>query len=78
MKKAIIIGAGPVGLATAYELLKKTDIKLLILEEINCIVGISKKRNRNGNRMYLGGEPEKEDKSVIWNVNMEEEYHEEA
>lgn len=55
MKTAIIIGAGPAGLTAAYELLKKTDIKPIILEETHCIGGISKTLNHNGNRMDLGG-----------------------
>jgi hypothetical protein len=33
MRKAIIIGADPAGLTTAYELLQKTDIQPLILEK---------------------------------------------
>jgi len=32
MKKAVIIGAGPSGLAAAYELLKRNDMEVIILE----------------------------------------------
>lgn len=55
MKKAIIIGAGPAGLTAAYELLKKTDIKPIILEETPYIGGISRTAEYHGNRMDLGG-----------------------
>lgn len=55
MKKAIIIGAGPAGLTAAYEMLKNTDIKPVILEESEFIGGISRTANYNGNRMDLGG-----------------------
>ncbi len=48
-KTAIIIGAGPAGLTAAYELIKKTDIKPIIIEQTNDIGGISKTVNHNGN-----------------------------
>ena len=54
-KTAIIIGAGPAGLTAAYELLKTTDIKPLILEESEFIGGISRTAQYNGNRMDIGG-----------------------
>ena len=56
-KKAIIIGAGPAGLTAAYELLKRTDIKPIILEKSGDIGGISKTVNYKGNRIDLGGAP---------------------
>ena len=52
-KKAIIIGAGPAGLTAAYELLKRTDIKPIILEKSGDIGGISKTINYKGNRMDM-------------------------
>ncbi|MBQ2675817.1 MAG: NAD(P)/FAD-dependent oxidoreductase [Clostridia bacterium] len=55
MKEAIIIGAGPAGLTAAYQLLKNTDIKPIILEETNVIGGISQTAEHNGNRMDIGG-----------------------
>ena len=55
MKKAIIIGAGPAGLTAAYELLKNTNYKPIILEETNMIGGISKTLEHNGNRIDIGG-----------------------
>ena len=52
MKKALIIGAGPAGLTAAYELLKQSkDIEVVVLEESNCIGGISKTVEYKGNRM---------------------------
>lgn len=54
-KTAIIIGAGPAGLTAAYELLRTTDIKPLIIEESPYIGGISRTAEHNGNRMDIGG-----------------------
>ena len=54
-KTALIIGAGPAGLVAAYELLKHTDIKPVIIEESEFIGGISRTVEHNGNRMDLGG-----------------------
>ena len=55
MKTALIIGAGPAGLTAAYELLKTTDIKPLIIEESDAIGGISRTAEHNGNRIDIGG-----------------------
>lgn len=52
---AIIIGAGPAGLTAAYELLKTTNIKPVIIEESDCIGGISRTLIHNGNRIDIGG-----------------------
>ena len=54
-KTAVIIGAGPAGLTAAYELLTKTDIRPVILEEADYIGGISRTVRYNGNRMDIGG-----------------------
>ncbi|WP_010248692.1 NAD(P)/FAD-dependent oxidoreductase [Acetivibrio cellulolyticus] len=54
-KLAIIIGAGPAGLTAAYQLLKDTDIKPIILEESEFIGGISRTAQYKGNRMDIGG-----------------------
>lgn len=53
--KVIIIGAGPAGLTAAYQLLKSTDIKPIILEESEYVGGISRTAEYKGNRMDLGG-----------------------
>ena len=55
-KNVIVIGAGPAGLSTAYELLKRdNDCTVKVLEKSNDIGGISKTINDNGNRMDIGG-----------------------
>ncbi|MBE6596828.1 MAG: NAD(P)/FAD-dependent oxidoreductase [Ruminococcaceae bacterium] len=54
-KKALIIGAGPAGLTAAYELLKNTDIKPIVIEESDVIGGISRTAEHNGNRIDIGG-----------------------
>lgn len=51
----IIIGAGPAGLTAAYQLLKNTEIKPIILEESEFIGGISRTAVYKKNRMDLGG-----------------------
>jgi len=67
-KTAIIIGAGPAGLTTAYELLNKTDIKPIIYEMSNYIGGISKTVNYKGNRIDIGGHRffSKSDRVMQW------------
>lgn len=54
-KTAIIIGAGPAGLTAAYELVTRTDIKPIIIEQSDDIGGISKTVVHHGNRMDIGG-----------------------
>ncbi len=54
-KTALIIGAGPAGLTAAYQLLKETDIRPIILEEENFVGGISRTAEYHGNRMDIGG-----------------------
>src|ERR1044072_2913243 len=71
-KKAIIIGAGPAGLTAAYELLKRTHIKPIILEKSGDIGGISKTINYKGNRMDIGGHRffSKSDRVMNWWLNI--------
>lgn len=55
-KTVIIIGAGPAGITSAYELLKQSDeYQVIILEESYSIGGISRTVKHNGNRMDIGG-----------------------
>lgn len=54
-KNVVIIGAGPAGLTAAYELLKKSDIKPIILETEDFVGGISRTFEYKGNRMDIGG-----------------------
>jgi protoporphyrinogen oxidase len=52
---AIIAGAGPAGLTSALELLRRSNIKPIVLEADTQVGGISKTVNYCGNRMDLGG-----------------------
>ncbi len=52
---AIIAGAGPAGLTTAYELLTRTGIRPIVLEKSDYMGGISRTVNFKGNRIDIGG-----------------------
>lgn len=54
-KTAIIIGAGPAGLTTAYELLNRSDIKPIIIEENSFVGGISATLDYKNNKIDMGG-----------------------
>ena len=54
-KTAIIIGGGPAGLTSAYELLKRSDIHPIVLESYSMVGGISRTEYYKGNRMDMGG-----------------------
>jgi len=54
-KVAVIAGAGPAGLTTALELLRRSNIAPLVFESDGQVGGISKTVNYRGNRMDLGG-----------------------
>jgi protoporphyrinogen oxidase len=54
-KIAVIIGAGPAGLTAALELLRRSDIKPIVLEADDCVGGISRTVNYRGNRIDIGG-----------------------
>lgn len=53
--RAIIIGAGPAGLTAAYELLKKSNIKPIIIEQNDFVGGISTSQEYKGNIADFGG-----------------------
>ena len=57
MKKstAVIIGAGPAGLTAAYELVTRTAITPIVLEQSECMGGLSRTVNYKGNRIDIGG-----------------------
>jgi protoporphyrinogen oxidase len=54
-KIAVIAGAGPAGLTTAFELLQRSDVQPIVFESDTQVGGISKTVNYQGNRMDLGG-----------------------
>jgi protoporphyrinogen oxidase len=54
-KTAVIIGAGPAGLTTALEFLRRSDIRPIVLEASSRIGGISCTIEYKGNRMDIGG-----------------------
>lgn len=65
---AVVVGAGPAGLTAAYELLKKSNIIPVVMEESTAIGGISRTVNFVGNRMDIGGHRffSKNDKVMNW------------
>lgn len=67
-KTAIIIGAGPAGLTAAYELLTRSDILPIILEENDFIGGISATLDYKNNKIDMGGHRffSKSDKVMNW------------
>ncbi len=54
-KTALILGAGPAGLTTAYELLQRTDIKPLVIEKNSVVGGMCVSVRYKGNFMDVGG-----------------------
>ncbi len=66
--QAIIIGAGPAGLTAAYELLTRTGITPIVLEQSAYMGGISRTVNFKGNRIDIGGHRffSKSDRVMEW------------
>jgi protoporphyrinogen oxidase len=56
-KVAIIIGAGPSGLTASLEMLRRTDIKPVIVEMSSEIGGTARTIEYHGNRMHIGSHP---------------------
>ncbi|HVW67153.1 MAG TPA: NAD(P)/FAD-dependent oxidoreductase [Candidatus Peribacteraceae bacterium] len=71
-KTAIIAGAGPAGLTAAYELLKRTDTRVIVCEATNAIGGIAQTYNYKGNRIDIGGHRffSKEKRVMDWWFNI--------
>src|SRR6266403_2265414 len=67
-KTAVIVGAGPAGLTLALELLRRTEIHPLILEQSESMGGISRTVRYKGNRMDIGGHRffSKSDRVMQW------------
>src|SRR5215472_4770510 len=54
-RTAVIIGAGPAGLTAALELLRRTDVRPVVIEVSDIVGGLSRTVNFNGYRMDIGG-----------------------
>lgn len=54
-KIAIIAGAGPAGLTAALELLRRTDVKPIVIESGEIVGGIAATFEHNGNHIDVGG-----------------------
>ncbi len=65
---AIVIGAGPAGLTAAVELLERTGIRPIVLEQSTHIGGLSRTVNYKGNRIDIGGHRffSKSDRVMTW------------
>jgi protoporphyrinogen oxidase len=68
MPRAIIIGAGPAGLTTALELIRRSGIQPIILESSDYIGGIARTVKYKGNRIDIGGHRffSKSDRVMNW------------
>jgi protoporphyrinogen oxidase len=71
-KTAVIIGAGPAGLTAGLELLRRSDVKPILLEASQEIGGISRTIKYKGNRMDIGGHRffSKSDRVMQWWVDL--------
>src|SRR5215469_3265380 len=71
-RRAIIIGAGPAGLTAALELLRRTNIKPIVLEASQEIGGISRTIRYKGYRMDIGGHRffSKSDRVMQWWIDL--------
>jgi protoporphyrinogen oxidase len=54
-RTAVIIGAGPAGLTAALELLRRSDVRPVVIEASGTVGGISRTVNYKGYRMDIGG-----------------------
>jgi protoporphyrinogen oxidase len=67
-KTAVIIGAGPAGLAAAHELLERTEVRPIVLEMSGHMGGIARTVEHHGNRIDIGGHRffSKSDRVMDW------------
>jgi protoporphyrinogen oxidase len=65
---ALIVGAGPAGLAAAHELLERTEIVPIVLEASELMGGIARTVEYRGNRIDIGGHRffSKSDRVMEW------------
>ena len=54
-RTAVVIGAGPAGLTAALELIRRTDVRPVVIEASDAVGGISRTVRFNGYRMDIGG-----------------------
>jgi len=69
VKKIVIIGAGPAGITAAYELLREPgQYEVVILEESDCVGGISRTVRHGQNRIDIGGHRffSKDERVMTW------------
>lgn len=71
-KTAVIIGAGPAGLTAAWELLRQSDIRPVVLEAGTRVGGLSRTENYRGNRLDIGGHRffSKSERVMAWWLEM--------
>jgi protoporphyrinogen oxidase len=71
-RTAIVIGGGPAGLTAAYELLDRTDIKPIVIEQSEYMGGISRTVDYKGNKIDIGGHRffTKSDRVMNWWLKM--------
>ena len=71
-RTAIVIGAGPAGLTAAVELLRRTDIRPIVLEASEDVGGLSRTVEFKGNRIDIGGHRffSKSDRVMQWWMNI--------
>jgi protoporphyrinogen oxidase len=69
---AVIIGAGPAGLTAAYELLTRSAIKPVVLEQSASLGGLARTVVYKGNRIDIGPHRffSKSDRVMEWWLNM--------
>jgi protoporphyrinogen oxidase len=67
-RKALIIGAGPAGLTAAFELIERSDIQPIVLEQSEYMGGLSRTVQYKGNRIDIGGHRffSKSDRVMNW------------
>jgi len=67
-RTALIVGAGPAGLAAAHELLERTDVVPVVLEASEHMGGIARTVCYRGNRIDIGGHRffSKSDRVMDW------------
>ena len=71
-KLAVVVGGGPAGLTFAYELLRQTEYRVLILELEAQVGGLSRTVRHNENRIDIGGHRffSKSDRVMDWWAHM--------